>query len=104
MYTLAGYAIHHASSLLWAGVYETTRPQQATLQGRIARAAGVSALAYAVDYHVVPRRLSPGFEHRIGTAGMCAAYAAFAVGLLLATRRSAAASRRHHAVTDPGAQ
>lgn len=86
MYTLSGYAIHHASSLLWGGVYETARPRQAALPGRVARAAGVAALGYVVDYHVVPRRLSPGFEHRIGAAGMCAAYTAFALGLLLATR------------------
>ena len=84
-YTAAGYAVHHASSLFWAAGYEAMRPEQARLSGRIARAAGIAALAYIVDYHVVPRRLSPGFEHRIGAAGILSAYAAFALGLLAAT-------------------
>jgi len=101
VYTLAGYAIHHASSLLWSSVYEATRPQQAPASGRIARAAGVSVLAYVVDYHVVPRRLSPGFEHRIGAAGMWAAYTAFGVGLLLATRIAARPASRRTALTGP---
>ena len=101
VYTLAGYAIHHASSLLWGTVYEATQPQQAPVSGRIARAAGVSALAYLVDYHVVPRRLSPGFEHRIGAAGMWAAYAAFGVGLLLATRPAARPRSPRTALTGP---
>src|SRR5690606_37216615 len=85
-YTLAGYAIHHASSLWWALGFELLRPHRAPPRGRAARAAGIAALAYVVDYHVVPRRLSPGFEHRIGGAGMWAAYAAFAVGLYLGSR------------------
>ena len=88
-YTVSGYVIHHASSLFWAIGYEALTPQRADLPGQVARAAGTAAMAYVVDYHVVPRRLSPGFEHRIGPAGVCAAYAAFALGLLLATRASA---------------
>src|SRR5690606_41119154 len=84
-YTLTGYAVHHASSLFWAVGNGAMQPQRAQLRGRIARAARTAALAYIVDYHVVPRRLSPGFEHRIGAAGILSAYAAFAVGLLVAT-------------------
>lgn len=94
-YTLAGYAVHHASSLWWAGAFELLAPQRARRTGRAARAAGVAALAYVVDYHVVPRRLSPGFEHRIGAAGICAAYAAFALGLFLGSRTA-------HVRADPG--
>ena len=109
-YTLAGYAVHHASSLWWACGFELLRPQRATPRGRALRAAGVAALAYVVDYHVVPRRLSPGFEHRIGRAGMCAAYAAFALGLYLASRpahlkaapHQAPATRRPPAARLPG--
>lgn len=81
-HTLLGYAIHHASSLMWAAGYEAwgrKRPADPPLL----RGAGMAALAYVVDYHVVPRRLSPGFENRIGGAGVAAAYASFALGLAL---------------------
>ena len=87
-YTLTGYAIHHASSLWWACGFELLAPHRASPRGRAARAAGIAALAYVVDYHVVPRRLSPGFEDRIGGAGVCAAYAAFALGLYFGSRRT----------------
>lgn len=86
-YTLGGYAVHHASSVFWACAYEATAPRTAGTAGRAGRAAAVAALAYLVDYHVVPRRLSPGFEHRIGPPGMVATYGAFGLGLFLAARR-----------------
>lgn len=38
-------------------------------------------LAYVVDYKVVPARLSPGFEKKIGPLGMLATYASFAASL-----------------------
>ncbi len=82
-HTLLGYAIHHASAVMWAAGYEAwgkRRPADPPLL----RGAGVAALAYVVDYHVVPRRLSPGFENRIGATGVAATYAAFALGLALA--------------------
>ncbi|MGJ4728584.1 hypothetical protein [Luteimonas sp. SDU101] len=101
-YTLAGYAVHHASSLFWAIGYEALRPDRSPPAGRIIRAAGVAAVAYVVDYHVVPRRLSPGFEHRIGPAGIGCAYAAFALGLYIAT--SLASRRRSKALTAPPAR
>lgn len=93
-YTATGYAVHHASSLLWAATYEATRPARAGLGGQLARATATAALAYVVDYHVVPRRLSPGFEHRIGAAGVVTAYAAFGLSLLLASRCAMRAKAR----------
>src|SRR5690606_31585640 len=103
-------AVHHASSVWWACAFELLRPRRAMPRGRAVRATGVAALAYVVDYHVVPRRLSPGFEHRIGRAGMCAAYAAFALGLYLASRpahvradpRPVPATRRPPGARSPG--
>ncbi|MBJ6977864.1 MULTISPECIES: hypothetical protein [unclassified Luteimonas] len=83
-YTVAGYGVHHASSLLWGGVYESLQPRRAGPRGRALRAAAVALGAYVVDYHVVSRRLSPGFEHRIGPAGMLAAYGMFGLGLFIA--------------------
>lgn len=93
-HTAVGYVIHHASSLLWATGYEATRPARASTSGRAVRAAGIATLAYVVDYHVVPRRLSPGFEHKVGPAGMVAVYAAFAAGLWMSTRLATRPPRR----------
>ena len=40
-------------------------------------------VAYVVDYHVVPRRLTPGFELRVPRRALAAVYGALAVGLAL---------------------
>ncbi|MDQ3206380.1 MAG: hypothetical protein M3Q40_07740, partial [Pseudomonadota bacterium] len=93
-HTAVGYGIHHASSLLWACVFErwlaTRRPP-----APIVAATAITTLAYMVDYHVVPARLTPGFERHLPRRGVYAAYAAFASGLALAAlvRRATAASR-----------
>jgi hypothetical protein len=34
-----------------------------------------------VDYHVVPRRLTPGFEMRVSKSALALVYAALALGL-----------------------
>lgn len=87
-HTLGGYLTHHAASLLWAGVYEALRlwrPQRNPLGD----AAAVSALAAVVDYAVVPKRLTPGWELVVRPRSIALAYAA--MGLVLAT---AAVGRR----------
>lgn len=76
-YTGTGFVANYGASVFWALLYEA-------LAGRmppLARGAAVSALAYVIDYHVVPRRLMPGFEMRLPRAALAAAYAALAVGL-----------------------
>jgi len=83
-YTAVGYAIHHASSLLWAGVFDRATRAAHTPARIAATAAAVASAAYAVDYHVVPRRLTPGFDRHLSAPGMVATYAAFAVGLAAA--------------------
>lgn len=85
-HTLLGYAIHHASSVFWAFGFERLAGRRGR-PARIAAAAGMTAaVAYAVDYHAVPRRLTPGFERHLSAGGMLATYAAFAVGLCLGSR------------------
>jgi hypothetical protein len=43
----------------------------------------VSAIAYLTDYHLIPRRFTPGFELRLSRRALALAYGAFAVGLSL---------------------
>jgi hypothetical protein len=84
-HTGAGYAIHHLCSIFWACAFagwNRLRPARTAVVA--GRAAGVSAIAAFVDYKVVPRRLTPGFEAHLRPAPIAAVYVAFAAGLLLA--------------------
>lgn len=79
-----GYLIHHMSSWFWAAAYEAATGRESDRIERAAAAAGTAALAYAVDYGLVPRRLTPGFEARLPRRDLLWVYAAFAAGLALA--------------------
>jgi hypothetical protein len=83
-HTLTGYAIHHASALLWATCFEAWIAKSRHTAGVAAKAAATTAAAYIVDYKVVPARLSPGFERKVGKLGLIAVYTAFASGLFAA--------------------
>ena len=83
-YTGTGQAIHHASSLLWGGLYEAALPPRPQGTARLVGTAFVAAaLAATVDLRVVPWRLSPGFQTRVSPSGVGWTYAAFALGLVL---------------------
>jgi hypothetical protein len=43
----------------------------------------VAAAAYVTDYHLVPKRLSPGWDHRLSGRSLGATYAVLALGLSL---------------------
>jgi hypothetical protein len=87
-FTLTGLAIHQSSALFWAMLYEAllarrrradcTRTKSAQA---IACAGATAAIAYAVDYHAVPKRLTPGFEAHLSGRSMFYVYAALAAGL-----------------------
>jgi hypothetical protein len=49
----------------------------------------VAATAYVVDYHVVPRRLTPGFELRLRGAAFAGVFATLALGLAARELRAA---------------
>ena len=83
-HTFAGPAIQHACSVFWAIGYEVWQRRPARARTTIARAAGIAALAAAVDYTVVPKRLTPGFERHLSKPAMVGVYAAFAAGLAAA--------------------
>lgn len=87
-HTAVGYAIHHASALLWAGVHEALEPHHPASEstGRIlARSAAVTTLAFVVDYGLTPRRLRPGFRKHIRSSSLLFVYGSFALGLASAT-------------------
>lgn len=108
-HTLAGAGINAASVTMWAGVHELLfgkwarkGPAEAIVSG-----AAVSALAYAVDYHVVPKRLTPGFEKKLSPQGLFTTYAvlalSFAAGALIAKEKSERSSARGKRAIDEDA-
>lgn len=83
-YTATGALLNAAAVMSWATVFEgllRTRRQPATITVA-ATAVATAALAYAVDYHVVPRRLTPGFELRLPPQALLPIYASLAGGLI----------------------
>lgn len=85
-HTLAGYLTQHAASVLWATLYSRLyghRPEAKELPNAIAGGIATSAVAYVVDYTVTPKRLTPGYEHRLDGKGMLGVYGALALGFAL---------------------
>jgi hypothetical protein len=86
-YTVTGYAIHHASAVFWAVLFE--RVFGKVLDSRKARtvlpaAAATTAVACLTDYRLTPQRLNPGFEKRLTLPSVALVYVAFGLGLAAA--------------------
>jgi hypothetical protein len=82
-HTLLGLGIHQAAAIFWALLFERIAPRSPRDHaiGVLAAAAGTAATAYCVDYHVVPKRLTPGFEAHLGARSMTRVYVGIAIGL-----------------------
>lgn len=94
-YTGTGTALNTAAIFSWAAVHAGVMkllPRQ-DLAAAAGAGAAVAALAYVTDYHVVPRRLTPGFEKRLSGRSIFWIYSALAAGLAAgwAANRSRAA-------------
>ena len=103
-YTVPGYLTHHATSVFWAVLFEKTCG--GALSGRPARTFAASAatatVACFVDYQLTPKRLTPGFEHRLSKTSLFLVYAAFAAGLAITEiARSTALVRRSGVASSP---
>ena len=89
-YTLTGLAVHVGAMIGWAALQEVAFGRWAR-KGPPARAVvsgtATSAAAYALDYHVLPERLSPGIERRLSPAAMAISYAVLAAALAVGVRR-----------------
>jgi hypothetical protein len=84
-HTALGYATHHISSVFWGVLFEALRARDPNTDPlSIARDATlVSAVAAAIDYGVLPRRLRPGWEIVLPKRSVAAGLAALAAGLTL---------------------
>lgn len=82
-YTGTGALLNTAAVFSWAAIYAVLRgPRTRTDYVRAVTAgAATSALAYVIDYHVVPERFTPGFEKRLPNRSLGLIYTALALGL-----------------------
>jgi hypothetical protein len=85
-HTLTGYVTHHLASIFWAALYSRLyghRDAAKSLPQAVAGGIATSAIACFIDYQLVPKRLTPGYEHRISDGAMVATYGALAAGFAL---------------------
>jgi hypothetical protein len=90
-FTLTGLVLNAAAVTSWAVIYHALfGGRKITPVAAATGAVATSALAYVTDYHVVPERLTPGFEKRLSNRSLALTYgvlaAGFMVGGLLARR------------------
>jgi hypothetical protein len=85
-HTLVGAVVHEAASIFWAVLHARAwgeRPRAKEPVPALLGAAAATGIACFVDYQLTPKRLTPGFEHRIDRPAMAGVYACFALGLAL---------------------
>jgi hypothetical protein len=81
-HTAVGYLTHHASAVFWAYLFELwLGGRRRKVLAVLPRAAAMSGIAAAVDYGLVPRRLTPGWEHVVSNRSLKAAYVVMGVAL-----------------------
>ena len=84
-HTATGYFIHHMASVFWGVLHAKAwgaRPEAKKPLPAAAGAVASAAIACFVDYELTPKRLTPGFEHRLAKPQMVNVYACFALGLM----------------------
>ena len=84
-HTGTGAATHLGACAFWAALFETLRSAAPHAgPARIVRdAAVVSVIAAVVDYGLVPRRLTPGWEEPLPIRSVAGGFAGLALGLAL---------------------
>ena len=87
-YTATGYLTHHLAAVFWGVLHAKAwgaRPEAKSPLPAAAGAVAAASVASFVDYQLTPKRLTPGFEHRLARPEMTAVYGFFALGILVGT-------------------
>lgn len=86
-HTVVGIALNTAAQTSWALLHEWlfSKTKEKTLPNALATGAAVATAAYVTDFHVVPKRLTPGFEQRLPKRSLIGLYGVMAVTLALAS-------------------
>lgn len=83
-YTLVGFFINAGAAIFWGAVFEKLFGRWVERHGLSAAAAAsvtTAGVAYVTDYHLVPRRLTPGYEKHVSRQSLLLIYGALALGL-----------------------
>lgn len=82
-YTATGLALNTSATISWAVVYELLwrRCPGRCPVSAVGCGAAVSLLAYIVDFHLVPPRLTPGFEKHLSRRSLLVVYTVLALSL-----------------------
>ena len=81
-HTGIGLITHHLATMWWSFLLEKwLGPRPRTLPEMALAGGSTAALAALVDYGLMPRRLSPGWELALTRKSMAGAFSAMAVGL-----------------------
>ena len=85
-HTLPGLAINAGASVFWATVYERLFGRAIT-RGDVGKAllggGTVAGFAYLLDYHLLPKRLTPGWEERVTGRSLAMIFGVMALTLPL---------------------
>jgi hypothetical protein len=85
-HTLTGIVTHQLSTVFWATLYALVRGDRKAVKGvpeALIGGVATSVAAAAIDYTLVPKRFTPGFENRLSTGSMVAVFAAIAGGIAI---------------------
>ncbi|MDB5621303.1 hypothetical protein [Tardiphaga sp.] len=81
--TGTGAFIYWGAGIFWGVLFETLLGRRSSPARIVRTAAATAVMAYAVDYHVVPERFTPGFEAHMPPRSFLPIYAALGAGLAL---------------------
>jgi hypothetical protein len=97
--TATGFITHELAMLFWSTLLETALgPRKRTLPVLALGGAATAAVAAVVDYALVPRRLSPGWELALTRKSMAGAFGAMAAGLVAGALASRGGKVKRRAV------
>ena len=85
-HTVPGLLINSGAGVFWALVHALLLERLPRRGPAAAAASGaaVAGLAYVVDYHLIPRRLTPGWELRLSRKSVALGFAALGLSLAIA--------------------
>ncbi len=82
-HTLVGAGLNAMATTSWAGLHELFMPrhERPSVQRALLGGAATAVVAYITDYHVVPKRFTPGFEERLSDRALFGVYTVLALSL-----------------------